>query len=860
MGEASPDIGPDEVAVLARFGVRFDQRDDCFDRATRLLASALDVPHAGIGIQGTVHTWTLSTHGREVMLPIERGLSFCSRVVEAGKLLIIADARQDPRHVRHPIVTQPDSMFFYAGVPLVMPDGEIVGALGVHDRRRRRLSLRQRDILTDCAAFVASELRLRQAVQEHARAEAAVKAERSRLSRVLDSLPFDFWLCDAQGRYILQNAFGRAIWGVNLGSTPTETGTSPEITAIWAETNRRALAGEMMRGEFAYQLGDRLLQVEEILAPVRDEHGNIDGLVGVSIDNSERKAAEKARRESEARLTAAIESLPFDFWISDAAGDYVMINATTRARWGDLEGTNVATADLPPETRARWIDNTRRVLGGEHLRQEESFGTGDEARHVVAIMAPVQVEDQVIGLVGVNVDITERKLAEQRLHHLAHHDTLTGLPNRRALQERLAQAVEHGTRHGQVMALLLMDLDAFKDVNDTLGHDAGDALLVEVARRLQVGRRRSDTVARLGGDEFALILDTVRRPTDAAIIASRILSDLAEPFHFEGHEIQPRASIGITVFPADAASAGNLLKHADIALYRAKEAGRGRWRFFDDEMRVQVEARRNLERELRLAVDRSELALFYQPIVRPGGRTSVSFDSVVRWKHPSRGLVEPDLFLPVAEDIGLMSTIRSRSLSTVLYDAQRWLAAGVALDRIAVSFTSVPVHGGELYRLVDRALTETGVAPCHLEIGIAEPVLRGRHGATVLESLHALHARGISLTLEDFGAGHASFLHLKRLPIDRIKIGRTLIQTVLNDPCDAAIVCAIIDLAHRLGVETVADGVELPEQVAFLMRHGCDHVQGPLLGAPMPADAAMMQAGRRPWLQKLWPLDAAHSS
>jgi diguanylate cyclase (GGDEF)-like protein/PAS domain S-box-containing protein len=858
MSEAAlPTVEEDEFPALFQGDFRFDELDDSFDRITRLLSAAVGVPHATIGILGRRHVWTLSSFGQGRMHSIDRTMSFCARVVEARGLLIVPDARRDRHHAGHPLLDRPDPMIFYAGVPLVMPDGEIVGSLGVHDRRTRRLSREQRAMLADCAAFVATELRLRREVHEHARAEAAVMAERSRLGRVIDSLPFDFWLCDAQGRYILQNAVGRSIWGVNIGSTPTETGVSSEVTAIWAETNRRALAGEKMRGDFAYQLGDRLVEVEEILAPVYDEHGQIDGLVGVSIDNSERKAAEKARREVEARLTAAVESLPFDFWICDQAGNYVMTNAATRRRWGELAGKNIAEIDVPTEIRAHWNENIDRVLAGEHLHHEETFGSGVDIRHVEAIMSPVRMDGQVIGLVGVNIDVTERKLAEQRLHHLAHHDVLTGLPNRRAFQERLAQAVGHGDRHGHVMALLLLDLDAFKNLNDTLGHDAGDALLVEVASRLNAAKRRSDTVARLGGDEFAVILDAIRRPTDAAVTATRILEGLARPFHFEGQEIRPRASIGITVFPDDASSAGDLLKHADIALYRAKEAGRGRWRFFDDEMRLQLEARRNLERELRRAVAGSELALFYQPVVRCDGAAALSFEATARWSHPSRGLLEAEDFLPAAEESGLIGTIRAQILRRALGDARQWLGQGIALDRIAVGLGSAPLGGAELYRLVDHALAESRVAPRHLEIGITEPMLLGRHGAATAEVLRALHDRGIAITLVDFGASHASLLHLRDLPIGRLRIGADFVRTAMAEARDARIVQAIIDLAHGLGIETVADGVALPEQLAFLARHGCDHVQGPLIGQPLPADLALEDIRSRPWTQRLRQVDLA---
>jgi diguanylate cyclase (GGDEF)-like protein/PAS domain S-box-containing protein len=841
----------DEFVGLAGNDVRLEDLEESFDRVTRLLGTVLQVPHVAIVILGHRHAWTMSSFGIERVHRIDRTVSFCPRVVAAGRLLVIQDARQDPRHAYHPLVDRPEPLFFYAGVPLVMPGGAVVGSLSIHDRRRRRLSRRQRQLLADCAAIVASEMELRRQIREQARAEAAVRAERSRLGRVIDSLPFDFWLCDAQGRYILQNAVGRALWGLHLGQTPGETGVAAEIANVWAENNRRALAGQMMRGDFTYRIGDRIVQVEEIVAPVRDEQGQIDGLVGVGIDNSERKAAERARRESEAKLATAIESLPFGLWIQDVEGRYVMQNAPTRARWGDLLGKRMIDLDMPPAMKRRWQANFEQVLQGRHLRMDETYGAGGDVCHLDTILVPIEMDGQVIGVVGVNIDVTERKITEQRLHHLAHHDVLTGLPNRRAFQERLVQAVGRGDRHGQIAALLLVDLDAFKDVNDTLGHDAGDALLLEVASRLRHARRRQDTVARLGGDEFAVILDAVRRPTDAAVIASRILAELARPFSFEGQELRPRASIGIAVFPNDAATAGDLLKHADIALYRAKESGRGRWRFFDDEMRVQVETRRRMERELRRAVGGPELALRYEPVVRPDADGRISFDATVRWLHPQQGSLEQESFLPIAEESGLMGTLIAGLLHHALEDAGWWQGAGLALERVTVRLGPASVTAGELYRIVDQALSGSQVAPDHLEIGISEAMLLGRDGAAIGEVLQALHQRGVSLSLTDFGASHASLLQLRRLPIDRLHISPGFVQAAIDNQGDAAIIQAIIELAHGLGIETVAEGVAEARQLDFLLAQGCDLVQGPLLGTPLPADQALAHALARPWAAQL---------
>ena len=721
---------------------------------------------------------------------------------------------------------------FVAGVGL---GGTAV--LCVVDNRRRRLSTTERQDLADMAAVATRLLSAEPVPRAAGNGDWA-----ERLASLVECLPFDFWLCDGDGRYLLQSAVGRRRWGDHVGLLPNQTAVPAEVRAYWAESNRRVLAGETIRGEKAYLAGADVVHVEELLAPARNAAGTIWGLIGLNIEIGERKRAEARLAEAEARLRAAIESLPFDFWITDAAGRYVMNNATCREHWGTHLGQRPDETDVDPAVTRLWDETNRRVLAGETLRYEATYGAGDGRRDVEAILAPVQAEGRIIGLVGVNIDISERKRAEERMRHLADHDALTGLPNRRRFQDRLAHAISRSRRRDEVMALLLLDLDAFKSVNDAFGHDTGDALLCEVARRLRVERREEDTVARFGGDEFALILEGLRQPTDASLIAGRIMAELRQPFRYRDQELQPCGSIGIALYPGDGRSAGDLLKHADIALYRAKQSGRGEFQHFEAEMRVQVDRRRRIEADLRRALAGGEFTVFYQPIVDLARPRSLSFEALLRWQHPDRGLVLPGEFLQVAEETGLVVPIGQLVLERVAQQTRSWADRGVPVGKIAINVADAQFGHGDLDAKVAATLAAEQLPADHLEIEVTEGVFLGRNAGMVEQLLHRLHARGVSIVLDDFGTGHASLTHLRRFPIDKLKIDRTFVRDMLDDPNDAIIVRAIIDLGHSLGIEIVAEGVETRAQLEFLRRHGCDHIQGYLVATPAPAAEALEHA------------------
>jgi diguanylate cyclase (GGDEF)-like protein len=426
-------------------------------------------------------------------------------------------------------------------------------------------------------------------------------------------------------------------------------------------------------------------------------------------------------------------------------------------------------------------------------------------------------------------DVSERREAEARIAHMAHHDALTGLPNRVLFNTRLNEALAR-SRRGDPFAVLCLDLDHFKAVNDTLGHPIGDALLREVTARLTRQVRELDTVARLGGDEFAIIQTSVDQPRDATALANRLIEALSAPYEIDGHQVVIGTSVGISVVPDDGNDADQLLKNADLALYRAKADGRGRYRFFEPEMDAWMQARRLMEIDLRRALTVGEFEIYYQPLMNMQTRTVSSFEALLRWHHPTRGMVAPSEFIPLAEEIGLIVPLGDWVLNRACIDAASWPdSVGVAVNLSVVQFGHRSLVGS-----VQEALQLSGLAPQRLELEITESVMILDNDAT-METLHGLRALGVRIAMDDFGTGYSSLSYLRRFPFDKVKIDRSFIEGLgQGGDCDA-IVSAVTSLCDRLGMTTTAEGVETREQLDQLGTIDCTEVQGYLISRPRPA-------------------------
>jgi diguanylate cyclase (GGDEF)-like protein len=443
----------------------------------------------------------------------------------------------------------------------------------------------------------------------------------------------------------------------------------------------------------------------------------------------------------------------------------------------------------------------------------------------------------------------ERKKSEKRILQLAFYDSLTGLPNQTSYRDRLQQVIAHARRYNRIAAVLFLDLDNFKRINDTLGHRAGDHLLKLVSERLNGTIRSSDslsrnrldkfqsTVARQGGDEFTLILTEIRNPEDAAKVAHRLVSKLSEPYKLEGYEVFITVSIGIAIFPVDGEDIDSILMNADAAMYHAKKQGKNNFQFYRLTMNERAMERLNLENDLRKALERDELLLHFQPKVGIESGKVVGMEALIRWQHPEIGMVSPAEFIPMAEETGLIVPIGEWVLQAACAQINAWQAQGLAPIPVSVNISSQQFQHQELLITIGRLLESSGIPPERLMLEITESVIMQNTDST-FDILNTLTAMGLRLLIDDFGTGYSSLSYLKRLPVFAIKIDRSFINDIATNPDDAAIIKAIIAMAQNLKLKVVAEGVETEEQLAFLRDEQCDVMQGYLFSRPLPAEEA----------------------
>jgi diguanylate cyclase (GGDEF)-like protein/PAS domain S-box-containing protein len=438
------------------------------------------------------------------------------------------------------------------------------------------------------------------------------------------------------------------------------------------------------------------------------------------------------------------------------------------------------------------------------------------------------------GVVLTSRDVTERKHAEERAQYLANYDILTGLPNRTLMYDRVSQAVAYAKRSRERIALLHVDVDRFKMINDSLGHDVGDEILKAAAERIKRCTGESDTVARVGGDEFTILMPDAGGLGDVTACAAKILSQMSQPFPSEREDVFVSASIGVSLFPDDSRSADSLTKHADAAMHSAKTLGRNNYQFFTQALNEEVQHRMVLETGLRLALKRDEMRLVYQPKVDLVTREIIGAEALLRWHHPKHGLIPPAQFIPVAEESGLVGQIGEWVLRDACRQISHWQHMGLS-PQIAVNVSARQFQQYDVAKLVSEVIEEAQISPESLEIELTESAVMQDAEASIV-TVEKLSKLGVRVSIDDFGTGYSSLSYLKRLPLDMLKIDRSFVRDISSDPNDAAIVRAIITLARNLGMEVVAEGVEDEEQLAFLNAYGCQYAQGFLFGQPMIAE------------------------
>jgi diguanylate cyclase (GGDEF)-like protein/PAS domain S-box-containing protein len=460
--------------------------------------------------------------------------------------------------------------------------------------------------------------------------------------------------------------------------------------------------------------------------------------------------------------------------------------------------------------------------------------TGEVYPEWLSISAVKDSFGNVSNYVGVFSDISKLKDSQERLEYLAHHDVVTGLPNRLLFNQHVVMAIDAAVRREGRFALIFLDLDHFKNINDSLGHDTGDAFLREIAARLRRGVRTGDTLARLGGDEFITLIEHMRQGEDAAVVAQQMLDTLSTQISVAGHELFVSASIGISLYPDDGSDVHSLVKHAEAAMYQAKATGRNAFRYYEPEMTANASDRLHTEMQLRRALDNGEITLQYQPQIDLATGRLACAEALVRWNHPVRGLVPPPIFIPITEETGLINDIGAWAIRRACEQLLRWDESGFRLPRLAVNVSVRQLERPGFVELVGEILRDTGVAAERLEIEITESLLMQTGDAPNL--LQRLRKLGVSLSIDDFGTGFSSLSYLRRLPINKLKIDQSFIGDITTNASDAAIVQSVIALATTMALTTVAEGVESDEQVAFLRRQGCHAVQGYFYSPPLSGE------------------------
>jgi len=541
------------------------------------------------------------------------------------------------------------------------------------------------------------------------------------------------------------------------------------------------------------------------------------------------------------KLTLAVEQSPSSILITDLDANIVYANATftriTGYALGDVLGHNPRILHSGKTPKETYDDMWSHLTRGERWEGEFINRRRDGSEYIeLARLSPVRDEQGVVtNYLAIKDDITAKKQAEARIEHLAHFDQLTGLPNRTLLQDHFKFALSLAQRNQQQLAVMFLDLDHFKTINDTLGHNIGDQLLMEVGRRLKSTVREEDTVSRQGGDEFILVLPSVDA-NGAAKVAKKLLDAVAVPYQYAVHELITTPSIGIALYPGDGEDMDTLSKHADAAMYQAKQAGRNDFRFFTRAMQIDSARHLRLATELRHALARSELFLHYQPQVCMRDGRVIGAEALLRWQHPELGLISPAEFIPIAEDSGLIIAIGEWVLRTAAAQAKAWLDAGQTEFVMAVNLSAVQFRHADLVQRVTAILIETGLPAQALELELTEAVAMDDPQAAVAV-MDRLHANGLRMSIDDFGTGYSSLSYLKRFKVYKLKIDQSFVRDIGSDPEDKAIVTAIINMASSLGMHTIAEGVETAEQLAFLRLHGCDEVQGYYFSKPLSAEA-----------------------
>lgn len=846
------------LAFLESLSILDTDREEVFDQVVRICAGTCGTPMAIISLVDKDRQWIKATIGFEIIETI-RSAAFCNHTIRGKAPFIVEDAAAHPDFRNNPLVCGPPRLRFYAGCPLIFSQGYAAGALAVMDVVPRTLEPSQLSFLTLLAQHVVALLEMRQqredlrnAVNDRNRMYDRLLEQTQLLSEAEHIARLGSWEMDAASGALTCSHGMHALLEHTACSHPRHI---DELLSVVHEEDRPLIAAAIAhtaKSGTAFAVDHRMALASGEIRQIRS-HGGIarkKNGAGTVITCCVQDCTEEYRAQERRRLLDASIARISDTVMITEAGPLdepgpriVFVNdafeALTGYRKEEVLGRSPRFMQ-GTKTNREQRDRIRQALASRASVAVEliSYRKDGSEFWLEAMISPViNQSGKVTHFVAVLRDITQRKATEGEIERLAFYDQLTGLPNRRLLMDRLQHELEHVRRTGIYGALMIIDLDHFKTLNDTLGHDMGDLLLQQVARRLEGVVRRSNTVARLGGDEFVVMLENLGKEQMKAVsyaetVAEKILLVFGHNFHLAGAEYRCTPSIGITLFHAHLTDATILFKRADIAMYQAKTLGRNRARFFDPQMQADVDARNKLEHDLRTALARQEFELYYQPQANMEGRV-IGAEALLRWNRPRHGIVEPDFFLPLAEETGFIAQLGQWVLLHACRRLQSWSEdPRTAHLSLSVNISPVQFRHPDFVSQVMQIIENTGASPHKLKLEVTESALIERLEDTVLKMKH-LKERGIHFSLDDFGTGYSSLSHLRSLPIDQMKIDQTFVAGIENNEHQAAITGTIITLGKILGLDVIAEGVETARQRDALAARGCQTYQGYLFSAPV---------------------------
>ncbi|RZI42720.1 EAL domain-containing protein [Herbaspirillum sp. HC18] len=871
------------LETLDRFRIMDTAPERQFDDIVALAAAICDTPMAIVSLVDERRQWFKSRLGLD-RSETPRDIAFCRYTIDQGDLFVVQDASADARFTDNPLVTGPPFIRFYAGAPLLTRDGYALGSLAVLDRKPRTLTSLQMTALRTLSREVVAQIELRRNLEELEQvvAERDSAAERLRASyrdleqrvldrtselneanatlkvefdrrtqeailsqSIIDSLPGIVYVVDPGGRFVRWNRNFETV----TGYTREEISRAHALD-FFATGEDKALAAGCFND--ALRIGSAVAEVDlrtrdgrripYYFNGMRIELAGSLCISGMGVDITERRRAEETLRLSNRALQASVNAII----ITDLEGNIEYANPAFERITGygldEAIGQNCRFLQ-GSDTEQPGVDAIRSAIQRQsevsvllrNYRKDGALFWNDV--HIAPVRGP---DGAVTHFVGVLNDITEIKHYERELEHQANYDALTALANRKVLKERIRDGIALAQRFGTFVAVGFMDLDNFKFINDSLGHNVGDELLKQVAERLVSCLRGQDMIARYGGDEFAFVLTEQKDEKSVVSLMERILRTIDRPFRVDNHKLFVSCSIGLSFYPRDGEDVDTLLRNADAAMYRAKERGRNNFQFYTASMNRRVTERLSLESKLRQALAADEFVLHYQPKVDLRSGEIVGVEALLRW-FPSGGnaSISPATFIPLAEETGLIVPIGEWALYTACAQNKALQEAGLPPLRVAVNLSARQFEPTTVTGMVDEALTTSGLDAGMLELELTESLVM-KNPEEAINVLHDLKAMGLHLAIDDFGTGYSSLSYLQRFPVDRLKIDQSFVRDIGADPNDAIIARAVISLGHSLGMSVIAEGVSTQEQLAFLKENGCDEIQGFLFSRAVPIEELTM--------------------